>query len=60
MIPLPTPCGPFGKIDAPPEVREPTGTRGYVDRGRERNERKTGVHRDRGTVLGDDRSPERS
>ena len=60
MLPLPAPRGPLGQVDATPEVRESSGTRDEIDRGRERSGRKVGVHTDRGTVLDEDHPPERS
>ena len=60
VVPLPAPRGPFGEVDAPPEVRETACSRDHVDRGRNRNQRQAAVHADRGTVLREDRPPERS
>ena len=43
-----------------PRSASPAGSRGHIDRGRERHQRQAGVQADRGTVLGEDRPPERS
>ena len=37
VIPRPAARGPFGEVNAPPEVCETACSRGHVDRGRERN-----------------------